>query len=114
MSDGFPMMNRRLPASPRPVVCPPWCRGCGPNDPMHRGYLATIGREGTGWVSLQLLIDRFTRRDPAIKLDATHFGTTQTVLLTLNHVDRLIEELTHARHAMQAQAGRNGRTGEMR
>ncbi|WP_432902012.1 precorrin-4 C11-methyltransferase [Micromonospora matsumotoense] len=65
-------------------------------------------------MSLQLLIDRFTRRDPAIKLDATHFGTTQTVLLSLNHVDWLIEELTHARHAMQAQAGRRGRTGETR
>ncbi|WP_433228807.1 precorrin-4 C11-methyltransferase [Micromonospora sp. CA-248260] len=65
-------------------------------------------------MSLQLLIDRFTRRDPAIKLDATHYGTTQTVLLTLTHVDRLIEELTHARQAMQAANRRRGRTGETR
>ncbi len=43
---------------------------------MHRGLLDTIGRERTGWVSVQLLVDRFARRDLAVKLDATRYGAT--------------------------------------
>lgn len=108
-------MTDALPSSSAaPVVCPVWCRGCGPNDPMHRGLLATIGRERTGWVSVQLLVDRFARRDLAVKLDATRYGATQAVLLTPVQVDRLIEELTHARQAMQAAAGPWDKAGETR
>ncbi|MFI2666021.1 precorrin-4 C11-methyltransferase [Micromonospora carbonacea] len=81
---------------------------------MHRGLLATIGRERTGWVSVQLLVDRFARRDLAVKLDATRYGATQAVLLTPVQVDRLIEELTHARQAMQAAAGPWDKAGETR
>lgn len=92
----------------RPVLCPVWCRGCGPNDPMHRGFLATVGRERTGWVSLQLLVDRFVRREAAIKLDATRYGATQAVLLSLGQVDRLIDELTQARRLMRAPVRRPG------
>ncbi|MFV2099796.1 precorrin-4 C11-methyltransferase [Micromonospora sp. LOL_024] len=81
---------------------------------MHRGLLATVGREQTGWVSLQLLVDRFARRDLAVKLDATRYGATQAVLLSATQVDRLIEELTHARRVMLAPLGRRGQTGETR
>ncbi|MCG5450774.1 precorrin-4 C11-methyltransferase [Micromonospora hortensis] len=81
---------------------------------MHQGFLATIGREQTGWISLQLLIDRFARRDLAVKLDATRDGATQTVLLSAAQVDRLIEELTHARRVMVAPLGRHGQMGETR
>ncbi|MFI7608956.1 hypothetical protein ACIBTV_28105 [Micromonospora sp. NPDC049366] len=77
--------------------CPDWCRGCGPNDPMHRGLLATIGSEGGGWVSLQLLLDRFRRRDPVVKVDATRSGATRSVVLSRAQLDRLIYELTYAR-----------------
>ncbi|WP_422754541.1 precorrin-4 C11-methyltransferase [Micromonospora sp. WMMD708] len=69
---------------------------------MHRGFLATVGRERTGWVSLQLIVDRFVRREAAIKLDATRCGATQAVLLSLGQVDRLIDELTQARGLMRA------------
>ncbi|MCG5444425.1 precorrin-4 C11-methyltransferase [Micromonospora sp. NIE79] len=60
---------------------------------MHRGLLSTIGRERTGWVTVQLVVDRFARRDLAVKLDATRYGATQTVLLSPAQVDRLIDEL---------------------
>ncbi|MFJ1542670.1 precorrin-4 C11-methyltransferase [Micromonospora chalcea] len=96
------------------AACPGWCRGCGPNDPMHRGFIATIGRERTGWVSLQLLIDRFARRDLAVKLDATRYGATQTVLLSAVQLDRLIDELTRARDVMRAPVSQRNRTGEAR
>ncbi|WBB49786.1 hypothetical protein O3597_04710 [Verrucosispora sp. WMMA2044] len=82
--------------------CPDWCRGCGPNDPMHRGLLATIGSEGGGWVSLQLLLDRFRRRDPVVKVDATRYGASQSVLLSRAQLDRLIYELTYARWRVMA------------
>jgi hypothetical protein len=81
---------------------------------MHRGFLATIGRERTGWVTVQLLVDRFARRDLAVKLDATRYGATQTVLLSPPQVDRLIDELTQARLAMLAPIGRHERAGEKR
>ncbi|MGW1059017.1 precorrin-4 C11-methyltransferase [Micromonospora rubida] len=86
---------------------------------MHRGLLATIGRERTGWVSVQLLVDRFARRDLAVKLDATRYGATrygatQAVLLSAAQVDRLIEELTYARQVMRAPATRRGQAGETR
>ncbi|MEW2473552.1 hypothetical protein AB0875_07120 [Micromonospora gifhornensis] len=77
--------------------CPDWCRGCGPNDPMHRGLLATIGSERGGWVTLQLLLDRFRRRDPVVKVDATRSGGPESVLLSRVQLDRLIYELTYAR-----------------
>ncbi|MFG3705480.1 precorrin-4 C11-methyltransferase [Micromonospora sp. NPDC047670] len=114
MSEGEPMTGRQPLLLIVPVVCPMWCRGCGPNDPMHRGFPATIGREQTGWISLQLLIDRFARRDLAVKLDATRYGATQTVLLSPAQVDRLIDELTQARLAMLPPGGRHERTGETR
>ncbi|WP_405116207.1 precorrin-4 C11-methyltransferase [Micromonospora sp. NBC_01405] len=113
MSEGKPM-SKGWPSSFASAVCPTWCRGCGPNDPMHRGLLATIGRERTGWVSLQLLVDRFARRDLAVKLDATRYGATQAVLLSAAQVDRLIEELTHARQVMRVPATRRGQAGETR
>ncbi|WP_167667093.1 precorrin-4 C11-methyltransferase [Micromonospora narathiwatensis] len=61
---------------------------------------ATIGRERTGWISLQLLLDRFARRDLAVKLDATRNGATQSILLSRVQLDRLIYELTYARLMM--------------
>ncbi|WP_233579426.1 hypothetical protein [Verrucosispora sp. FIM060022] len=85
---------------PAPAGCPTWCQGCGPNDPMHRGLLATIGRERTGWVSVQLLLDHFARRELAVKLDATRDGATQPILLDRIQLDRLIYELTYARLVM--------------
>ncbi|ADU06207.1 precorrin-4 C(11)-methyltransferase [Micromonospora sp. L5] len=81
---------------------------------MHRGFIATIGRERTGWVSLQLLIDRFERRDLAVKLDATRYGATQTVLLSAAQLDRLIDELTRARDVMRAPVSHGHRPGETR
>ncbi|WP_439427159.1 precorrin-4 C11-methyltransferase [Micromonospora sp. LA-10] len=111
MSEGL-SMTESAPRSVPSVTCPGWCRGCGPNDPMHRGFIATIGRERTGWVSLQLLIDRFARRDLAVKLDATRYGATQTVLLSAAQLDRLIDELTGAREVMGAPVSRRPWTGE--
>ncbi|WP_433344761.1 precorrin-4 C11-methyltransferase [Micromonospora sp. CA-111912] len=108
MTEGRPL------SSIASAMCPVWCRGCGPNDPMHRGLLATIGRERTGWISVQLLVDRFARRDLAVKLDATRYGASQAVLLSAAQVDRLIEELTHARQVMRAPASRRGQAGETR
>ncbi|SCF07902.1 hypothetical protein GA0070562_5910 [Micromonospora tulbaghiae] len=113
MSEGRPMTDSAAPSVPS-VVCPGWCRGCGPSDPMHRGFIATIGRERTGWVSLQLLIDRFARRDLAVKLDATRYGATQTVLLSAAQLDRLIDELTRAREVMRAPVSQCDRTGKAR
>ncbi|MFF5171893.1 precorrin-4 C11-methyltransferase [Micromonospora sp. NPDC000089] len=81
---------------------------------MHRGLLVTVGRERTGWVSVQLLVDRFARRDLAVKLDATRYGATQAVLLSAKQLDRLIEELTHARHVMGAPTGQREQAGESR
>ncbi|MEV4199429.1 hypothetical protein [Micromonospora globbae] len=48
-------------------------------------------------MSVQLLVDRFRRRDLAVKLDATRYGSTQSVLLSQSQLDRLIYELTYAR-----------------
>ncbi|WP_435588398.1 precorrin-4 C11-methyltransferase [Micromonospora chalcea] len=113
MSESLPM-TESPPPPVTSVPCPGWCRGCGPNDPMHRGFIATIGRERTGWVSLQLLIDRFARRDLAVKLDATRYGATQTVLLSAAQLDRLIDELTRAREVMRAPVNQRCWTGEVR
>ncbi|GGM49887.1 hypothetical protein GCM10011608_38470 [Micromonospora sonchi] len=79
------------------AACPDWCRGCGPDDPMHRGLLATVGTERGGWVSVQLLLDRFRRREPVVKVDATRSGATESVLLSPVQLDRLIYELTYVR-----------------
>ncbi|MFG1775238.1 precorrin-4 C11-methyltransferase [Micromonospora sp. NPDC049048] len=114
MSEGEPMTERQPLSSIEPVVCPMWCRGCGPNDPMHRGLPSTIGRERTGWVTVQLLVDRFSRRDLAVKLDATRDGATQTVLMSPVQVDRLVDELTRARLEMLAPIGRHERAEEAR
>ncbi|BCJ60139.1 precorrin-4 C11-methyltransferase [Micromonospora endophytica] len=65
---------------------------------MHRGLLATIGTERGGWVSVQLLLDRFRRREPVVKVDATRSGGTESVLLSRVQLDRLIYELTYARY----------------
>ncbi|MFF5215417.1 hypothetical protein [Micromonospora sp. NPDC000442] len=89
--------NTQTPNTADEASCPDWCRGCGPNDPMHRRLLATIGSEGGGWVSVQLLLDRFRRRDPVVKVDATRSGATESVLLSRVQLDRLIYELTFAR-----------------
>ncbi|WFE42465.1 precorrin-4 C11-methyltransferase [Micromonospora sp. WMMD998] len=67
---------------------------------MHRGFLATVGQERTGWVSVQMLLDRFGRRDLAVKLDATRDGVIQPVLLDRIRLDRLIYELTYVRLVM--------------
>ncbi|RKN26933.1 precorrin-4 C11-methyltransferase [Micromonospora musae] len=67
---------------------------------MHRCLMATVGRERTGWVSVQLLLDRFARRDLAVKLDTTRNGATQSILLDRIQLDRLIYELTYARLLM--------------
>lgn len=114
MSEGVPLTGDQPPSSTAAVVCPVWCRGCGPNDPMHRGLLATIGRERSGWVSVQLLVDRFARRDLAVKLDVTRYGATQTALLSGAQVDRLIDELTHARLEMLTPADGGEQAGETR
>ncbi|WP_243704823.1 hypothetical protein [Micromonospora sp. KC723] len=50
----------------------------------------------------------------AVKLDATRYGATQTVLLSVAQLDRLIDELAYARQVMRAPAGQHGRTGEVR
>ena len=114
MSEGAAIPERPSPSSIAPVVCPVWCRGCGPNDPMHRGLLSTIGRERTGWVTVQLVVDRFARRDLAVKLDATRYGATQTVLLSPAQVDRLIDELVYAQMEMLTPADGGERAGETR
>ncbi|MFJ6195781.1 precorrin-4 C11-methyltransferase [Micromonospora sp. NPDC092111] len=67
---------------------------------MHCGLIATIGRERTGCISVQLLHDRFVRRDLAVKLDTARDGATQSILLSRTQLDRLIYELTYARLLM--------------
>jgi hypothetical protein len=82
-------------------VCPVWCRGCGPDDPMHRSELLTVGREGGGWVSLSLVLDRFRRRQPMMRLDTTRDGATQTVVLTVDQVGRLLLEFARGHAALR-------------
>ncbi|MEU5552752.1 hypothetical protein ABZ738_23540 [Micromonospora sp. NPDC047793] len=48
-------------------------------------------------MSVQLLLDRFRRRDPMVKLCATRSGGPESVLLSRVQLDRLIYELTYAR-----------------
>ncbi|MEV1159074.1 precorrin-4 C11-methyltransferase [Micromonospora chokoriensis] len=81
---------------------------------MHRGLLTTIGRERTGWVTVQLVVDRFARRDLAVKLDATRYGATQTVLLSCAQVDRLIDELVYAQLEMLTPADGGEQAGKTR
>jgi hypothetical protein len=83
------------------AVCPAWCLGCGPNDPMHHSELLTVGREGGGWVSLRLTLDRFRRREPMLRLDATRDGATQTVVLSVDQVGRLLLELARGQEALR-------------
>ncbi|WP_410811156.1 hypothetical protein [Micromonospora sp. 067-2] len=103
MTEHEAMTDRGSTSSMNPAECPSWCRGCGPNDPMHRGLLRTIGRERTGWISVQMLTDRFKRRDPAVKLNASRSGATESVLLSQTQIDRLIDELTYARLVMMTE-----------
>lgn len=95
-----PAPFRREPVAPD-AGCPSWCRGCGPYDPLHRGILATVGRAGGGWVSVELLLGRFDRGEATARLDATRFGATQVVLLTGAQLERLIGELSRARELMR-------------
>ncbi|GAB3148144.1 hypothetical protein GCM10027290_32430 [Micromonospora sonneratiae] len=101
-------------ASQPSFTCPPWCRGCGPNDPLHRSAPVTVGREGTGWLSLHLVVDRFLGRQPWLRLDATRYGATQTVVLSAAQAAQVIEELTSGVEAMcttsGGQRGGSGRT----
>ena len=100
----MPTAERPTPGTSamRPLfACPAWCRGCGPNDPMHRSEAVTVGREAAGWLSLQLIVDRFRRREPRLKIDATRYGASQTVLLSATQAARVIEELTHGIEAIQ-------------
>lgn len=100
---------RRSPVAPE-VECPSWCRGCGPYDPLHRGLLATVGRESSGWISVGLLLERFGRREVTARLDATRFGTTQVVVMTKPQLERLIGELMQARDLMRAPLPRRTRS----
>jgi hypothetical protein len=90
------------------AVCPAWCRGCGPDDPMHRSELLTVGREGGGWVSLSLVLDRFCRREPMMRLDATRDGATQTVVLSVDQVGRLLLELARGHAALRTTGAKQG------
>ncbi|MET8094224.1 hypothetical protein [Micromonospora sp. NPDC005220] len=49
-----------------------------------------------------------------MKLDVTRYGATQTALLFGAQVDRLIDELTHARLEMLTQAHGGEQAGETR
>ncbi|MEU7778279.1 hypothetical protein [Micromonospora parva] len=49
---------------------------------------------------MQLLADRFLRRDLVVRLDASRSGGTESVLLSRIQLDRLIYELTYARLVM--------------
>jgi hypothetical protein len=82
--------------------CPSWCRGCGPDDPLHRSEMVTIGREGTGWMTVHLIRDRFAGRDAMLRVDTTRYGSTQTALLSEAHASRLIVALTRGRDALAA------------
>jgi hypothetical protein len=76
---------------------------------MHRSELLTVGREGGGWVSLRVVLDRFRRREPMLRLDATRDGATQTVVLSVEQVGRLLLELARGQEAMRdTDGGRRG------
>ncbi|MBB5477654.1 hypothetical protein [Micromonospora parathelypteridis] len=49
-----------------------------------------------------------------MKLDVTRYGATQTALLSGAQVDRLIDELTHARLEMLTPADGGEQAGETR
>ncbi|MFI6227187.1 hypothetical protein ACIBCR_07680 [Micromonospora echinospora] len=102
MAKDEPLVPFRREAVAPNVECPSWCRGCGPYDPLHRGLLATVGRESGGWISVELLLERFGRREMTARLDSTRFGTTQVVVLTSKQLGHLIGELTRARDLMRS------------
>lgn len=87
----------------QPDVCPAWCQGCRPNDPKHHSRLATVGREGSGWISVQLIADRGVAYAPLVKVDATRYGSTETVLLTFAQMTRVIGEVIHLPYPIGAQ-----------
>ncbi len=81
--------------------CPPWCEGCGPDDPMHRTDLTTIGSEGGGWISLHVLLDRFRRREPMLRIDTTRYGPTQSIVLTVDQVGRFLLDLARGHEILR-------------
>nr|MDT0658851.1 hypothetical protein [Micromonospora sp. DSM 115978] len=62
----------------------------------------TIGREGTGWMTVHLIRDRFSGRDPVIRVDITRYGSTQTALLSEVQASNLIVGLTKGRDVLAA------------
>lgn len=76
-------------------LCPFWCQGCVLADRRHRSRPATIGREGSGWITVQLIADRGAAHAPLLKVDVTRYGSTETVLLTFAQTGRLIAEIIH-------------------
>ena len=51
-------------------------------------------------MSVQLIVDRFLGRGPALRVDTTRFGSTQSALLSDTQVSRLIVALTRGRETM--------------
>jgi hypothetical protein len=76
---------------------------------MHCSELLIIGREGDGWVSLRVMLDRLCRWQPTLRLDATRDGDTQTVVLSVDQAGRLLLELARGQEAMRDTGG--GRPG---
>ncbi|MEU8186726.1 precorrin-4 C11-methyltransferase [Micromonospora carbonacea] len=73
--------------------------------------MATVGRESSGWISVELLLERFGRREMTARLDATRFGATQVVVMTRAQLERLIGELMQARDLMRSPLPRMTRPG---
>ncbi|MGI5145979.1 hypothetical protein ACQEVC_06200 [Plantactinospora sp. CA-294935] len=85
-----------------PDTCPLWCQGCLSSSPGHRSRLATVGREGSGWLSVQLVADRGAGHAPLLQIDVTRHGSTETVLLTFAQTARMIGEIIHLPHPIGA------------
>ncbi|XTZ18828.1 precorrin-4 C11-methyltransferase [Micromonospora echinospora] len=71
-----------------------------------------MGRESGGWISVELLLERFGRREVTARLDATRFGTTQVVVLTRTQLERLIGELMQTRDLMRSSLPGTPRPGK--
>ncbi|AVT30909.1 hypothetical protein C6361_17055 [Plantactinospora sp. BC1] len=83
-------------------ACPVWCQGCVAADTRHRSRMATVGREGSGWLSVQLVADRGAAHAPLLKVDVTRHGSTETVLLTFAQTGRILAEIIHLSHPVGA------------
>ncbi|MGX7669121.1 hypothetical protein [Plantactinospora sp. DSM 117369] len=83
-------------------ACPVWCQGCVSTDTKHRSRLATVGREGSGWLSVQLVADRGAAHAPLLKVGVTRYGSTETVLLTFAQTGRILSEIIHLPHPVGA------------